>query len=300
MPSDSTDSGPQRLQKLLARGGFGSRRSCEELIVEGRVTVNGTVVSILGSRADPDRDHIKVDGESLRQPKLVYWTLNKPEGVVYSHGLADESLDRVVKQEHGRLFTVGRLDRHSKGLMLVTNDGRLANLLTHPRYKVPKVYKLTLKGNVRFEDLARMERALYYAMNSGCFEKIKLVKRAPARSVIRLTAYEALPGSLRDICLKFGHACRGIERIRIGPLELTGLKSGSSRRLRPHEVQLLQEFAAAADARELDYEGELVKPGSFRRAARTPEFRRKKKGTRGESHGGQKRTMARVKRRKRG
>ncbi|NUO17482.1 MAG: rRNA pseudouridine synthase, partial [Planctomycetaceae bacterium] len=118
--------GKERLQKILARAGFGSRRACEELIVDGRVSVNGTTVSVLGTQADISHDVILVDGERVRLPQSSYWIANKPKGVAVSEREAEKFIADVIPGEHPRLFTVGRLDKGSCGLMFVTNDGRVA------------------------------------------------------------------------------------------------------------------------------------------------------------------------------
>ncbi len=223
-PDTSTDSpAKERIQKILARAGFGSRRACEELIVDGRVTLNGETVSVLGATADASRDTIAVDGERVRMPQFSYWIANKPEGVAVSERDAERFVQDVIPGEHPRVFTVGRLDKGSCGLMFVTNDGRVANILTHPRYKVPKSYRLTLKGEVTYATAAQIERALYYSMNAGRFERLRILKSSGSRSLVRLTAYEGLPGALRDICLKYGHSLKLMERMRIGPLDLREL-----------------------------------------------------------------------------
>lgn len=298
MQAETETPGKERLQKILARAGFGSRRACEELIVDGRVTINGQTVSVLGATADPSRDVIAVDGERVHMPKFSYWIANKPEGVAVSERDAERFIADVIPGESARVFTVGRLDKGSCGLMFVTNDGRVANILTHPRYKVPKSYKLTLKGELSYAAAAQIERALYYAMNGGRFERLRILKTSSNRSLARLTAYEGLPGALRDICLKYGHALKLMERTRIGPLELRELPPGASRKLHRHEIEALTEYCRKAEAAEIDYERELVTSQKFGRDARAPEFRPKKEGRRG-STGGQKEVARRVAAKKR-
>lgn len=298
-PETSTDSpAKERIQKILARAGFGSRRACEELIVDGRVTLNGETVSVLGATADASRDTIAVDGERVRMPQFSYWIANKPEGVAVSERDAERFVQDVIPGEHPRVFTVGRLDKGSCGLMFVTNDGRVANILTHPRYKVPKSYRLTLKGEVTYATAAQIERALYYSMNAGRFERLRILKSSGSRSLVRLTAYEGLPGALRDICLKYGHSLKLMERMRIGPLHLHELPPGASRKLHKHEIEELTEYCNKAEAGEVDYERELVSSQKFGRDAHAPEFKPKKQGRRG-STGGQKAVSRRVHAKKR-
>lgn len=290
--------GKERLQKILARAGFGSRRACEELIVDGRVSVNGTTVSVLGTQADISHDVILVDGERVRLPQSSYWIANKPKGVAVSEREAEKFIADVIPGEHPRLFTVGRLDKGSCGLMFVTNDGRVANILTHPRYKVPKSYRLTVRGEVSFATAAQIERALYYAMNGGRFERIRVVRASRHQSILRITAYESLPGSLRDICLKFDHPISLMERVRIGPLELRDLAPGVSRKLRTQEIQALQDYCRRAEAFEIEYEHDLVSSEKFGRDAHAPEFKRKKHGHRSSRAGGQKQAMAQAQERR--
>ncbi len=288
------DSGKERLQKLLARAGFGSRRACEELIVDGRVSVNGTTVSVLGTQAHISHDVVTVDGERVRMPQNTYWLAHKPPGRAVSEREAERFIQDFIPGEHPRLFTVGRLDKGSSGLMFVTNDGRVANILTHPRYKVPKSYHITVTGELRFATASQIERALYYTMNGGRFERLRILKSASARSLIRLTAYEGLPGALRDIFLKYDHPIKQIERVRVGPLELGEMQPGHSRKMHKGEIDALIEYCRKAEAGELEYEHDLVTPLKFGRDAHAPEFKRKDTGHRGPSAGGQKKVMART------
>lgn len=291
LPHD--EASKERLQKILARAGYGSRRSCEELIVEGRVTVNDQTVSVLGVRADPMRDSITVDGERLRLPKSAYWILHKREGQAFTDVDDEDTFRKLIPGENGRLFSVGRLDRGSRGLTVITNDGRVANLLTHPRYKVPKVYKLVVEGSIGNDAQRNVERALFYAFNGGRFEPINVEKRTAASSVLLLTVYAGLPPSLRDIFLKFGHPLKTITRERIGCVQLGDLASGEVRKLRGDETRVMFSYAEDAENNRLDYENEPVNPSRFTRD-RTVGFHRKKIGARTTSSGGQKAATARA------
>ena len=291
MPDDSPHK--ERLQKILARAGYGSRRACEELIVEGRVAVNDQAVSILGTQADPRRDMITVDGQRVHLPRPMYWLVHKPAGMFFSDSNTDDAIAALVGRHEGRMLVTGRLDRLSSGVLLVTNDGRMANLLTHPRYRVPRVYRLVVKNEGRLETLRSIERALYYAFNGGKFERLRVIERAHGRAVIELAAYEGLPPSVRDIFLKYGLPVKHIARVRMGPLELQGLEPGASHRLRGDEITRLAEYAARAEQGQLDYEGELVTPKVFDRAHEPVEFRKKQAGARGPG-GGQRAVAARA------
>ena len=294
MPQPSTEPEKERLQKILARAGFGSRRACEELIVEGRVTINNQTVSLLGVRADAQRDVIAVDGERVHLPRSGYWIMNKLEGVSFNDAEAEESMQSLVKGVQGRLFSAGRLDRFARGLMLITNDGRVANLMTHPRYRVPKVYRLIVKGDAEPKAVRNIERALFYAMNNGKFQPIEIGKRVSGKTNLTLTVYEGLPQALRDICLKFGHPIKHIERERLGPIPLEKMTGGAIRKLNDEEVKALLAYADDAEAGRLTYERELVSPARFDRDEDRTDFRRKKTGARGTTSEGQKKTSARV------
>ena len=155
----------ERLQKVLAAAGLGSRRQCEELITTGRVEVDRRVVTELGTRVDPAVQQIRVDGQPLAKPKLLYYAVNKPAGVLWTN--RDPSgrprVVDLVPSRDARLFTIGRLDLHSDGLILVTNDGELANRLTHPRYGVSKSYRVVVAGRPTREILARLLEGVHLA-----------------------------------------------------------------------------------------------------------------------------------------
>ena len=153
---------PQRLQRLLAAAGFGSRRQCEILIEEGRVEVDGSIVTELGTTVDPKSAKVRVDGVSLRQQKLVYYAVNKPTGVL-STSSDPQGRSRVIDlvPASERVFPVGRLDQSSQGLMLLTNDGDLAQQLTHPRFGVRKIYRVTVAGKIDPETMRNMRKGIY-------------------------------------------------------------------------------------------------------------------------------------------
>src|SRR5437868_13453380 len=163
--SDEDDGGDERgerLQKVLAAAGIGSRRDCEELIRDGRVEVDRQVVTELGTRVDPRRQEVRVDGESLRPPHLVYYALHKPPDVVCT-ARDPAGRPRVIDlvPPEPRVFAVGRLDMSSEGLLLLTNDGDLANGLTHPRHEVEKVYRILVAGQLGDDELAKLRHGLH-------------------------------------------------------------------------------------------------------------------------------------------
>jgi 23S rRNA pseudouridine2605 synthase len=229
-----------RLAKHLAHAGVASRRAAEELIAEGRVTVDGEVVT------DPARDvagteTIAVDGERVgRKPtRLVVYAVHKPAGVVSTardtHGRP--TVVDLVKAPGLRLYPVGRLDSDTTGLILLTNDGDLANRLTHPRYEVPKTYRAHVRGGaLREGDLRRLREGI--ELDDG--------RTAPARvrqvrpGLLEITIHEGRKRQVRRMCDAVGHPVERLERVAFGPLRLAGLKEGAARRLSPAEIERLR------------------------------------------------------------
>ncbi|OLC93152.1 MAG: pseudouridine synthase [Acidobacteria bacterium 13_1_40CM_4_58_4] len=239
----------QRLQKIIAAAGIASRRKAEELITGGLVSVNGQVVTELGSKADPERDHIRVNGKLLHGPERhVYLLMNKPKGYVTT--LRDpEGRSTVMDLLHGvgaRVYPVGRLDYVSEGLLLLTNDGEFANRLMKAASHVPKTYMVKVAGTPTAEDLARLRAGLFIASEGG-----KRVKTAPAKiRVIReaanpwyeVTLMEGRNRQIRRMFDEIGHHVEKIKRVRYGPLELD-VHPGEFRRLTPQEVARLKSAA---------------------------------------------------------
>lgn len=238
----------ERLQKLMARAGLGSRRENETVIADGRVTVNGHVAK-LGDKADPDRDRIEVDGKRLRLQgeKLLYIILNKPRGVISS--LEDELEEgrttvRDLIPLEGHLYPVGRLDKPSEGLMLMTNDGQLAHRLTHPRYEHEKVYNVVVEGRMPDAALEQWRRGVMLDGRITAPAPIEVLERRNDFTRLRIVLREGRKRQIRRIAADFGHPVRRLVRERIGPLELGGLKSGEWRYLTPHEVATLKTAVA--------------------------------------------------------
>ena len=227
----------ERLQKVLARVGIGSRRVCEDLIAEGRVLVNGEM-AVLGRRVDPETALIEVDGAPVGvRPDLVHYVLNKPAGVVTT---ADDPQGRptvvgLVPNEP-RVFPVGRLDVDTEGLLLLTNDGELAHRLTHPSYGVEKEYVAEVEGLPTRAVLRRLREGV--ELDDG--------PTAPARatlvdpSVVRLTIHEGRNRQVRRMCEAVGHSVVRLVRTRIGPLADRSLAPGAWRKLTSDEVRSLQ------------------------------------------------------------
>ncbi|MEA3368041.1 MAG: pseudouridine synthase [Planctomycetota bacterium] len=240
----------ERLQKILARAGVASRRACEELVTAGRVTVDGRVITELGAKADPQTQEVRLDGRRVRPESLQYWMLNKPKGVVCTN---DDPAGRTrpldfIPDAQARLFPVGRLDADSKGLLLLTNDGALANRLTHPRYEVPKTYQATVAGRVTGKEVQRLVKGAHLAEAKTGRPKVKVLKRTRSRSVLQVTIREGRNRQIRRVLARLGHPVRELVRTRIGRLSLRGLGPGKARRLTPAEVEYLKELPDADPA----------------------------------------------------
>ncbi len=230
-----------RLQKALAQAGVASRRASEELIEAGRVEVNGQVVTEQGMRVDPERDTIRVDGSRIPPPRRhLYLVLNKPRGVVSTMDdpQGRPSLDQYVPR-HQRLFHVGRLDTDTEGLLILTNDGDFANKLMHPSHEVPKTYLAEVEGLLDNKTLRRMEKGLMLEDGPIKPDKVKLVTRAEARSLVQITLHEGRNRIVRRIFDSVGHPVRQLSRISVGPVKLGQLQVGETRELTREELGAL-------------------------------------------------------------
>ena len=230
----------ERLQKVLARVGIGSRRTCEEMIAAGRVTVNGVRVD-LGRRVDPDRDVVAVDGAIIGiRPGLVHYVLNKPAGVITTaddpHG-RDTVLGLVPDEP--RVFPVGRLDMDTEGLLLLTNDGDLAHRLTHPSFGVDKEYIAHVRGEPTRASIRRLREGV--ELDDGPTAPARAALVAP--NIVRITIHEGRNRQVRRMCEAIGHPVERLVRTRIGPLTDRRLKPGRWRELTIDEVHALERAA---------------------------------------------------------
>ncbi|HEX2381876.1 MAG TPA: pseudouridine synthase [Acidimicrobiales bacterium] len=236
MPSD-------RLQKVLAQAGIGSRRHCEELIEDGAVTVNGQRAT-LGDKVDPSSDRIAVDGVPIgTRPGLVYYLLNKPAGVVTSAG--DPHGRRAVTDlvpEEPRVFPVGRLDQDTEGLLLLTNDGDLTHRLTHPSFGVEKEYVAEVEGRPSRGALRKLREGV--ELDDGMTAPAKASLIEP--NVVRITIHEGRNRQVRRMCEAVGHSVVRLVRTRIGPVADRRLAPGEWRRLETDEVRALERAASGA------------------------------------------------------
>jgi 23S rRNA pseudouridine2605 synthase len=238
----------ERLQKVLARAGVGSRRTNEMLIAEGRVTVNGEV-AVLGRRVDPGRDRVALDGVPVVvDATVVHWVLNKPAGYVTTahdtHG-RPTVLDLVPGEP--RVFPVGRLDLETEGLLLLTNDGDLAQLLTHPRHGVEKEYFVEVEGKPSPAALRRLREGVELDDGPTLPARARIVQESPAltTTALAIVVKEGRKRMVRRMCATVGHPVVRLARTRIGPLRDPRLAPGTWRALTTEEVRAL--YAAALD-----------------------------------------------------
>lgn len=238
----------ERLQKVLARAGVASRRRSEDLIVSGRVRVNGAVVRALGSKVDPERDRITVDGNAVGPPAAPRVAmLNKPAGVI-SAARDPRGRTTVVDlvPDTPRLYPVGRLDYDSEGLILLTNDGDLAFALTHPRHGVPKTYHVWAEGEPSARVVERLARGVELDGRRTAPAGVRVLgPEAPGRLTrLEIVLREGRNRQIRRMCQAVGHPVHRLVRVAIGTLELGGLPPGSWRWLTPEETRRLREEAA--------------------------------------------------------
>lgn len=235
-------SSPQRLQKILASAGVASRRRSEELILEGRVTVNGEVVRELGAKADPAQDAIEVDGAPLpRQTDKVYYALYKPTGYITSK--TDPRGRRTVMAlapEVPGLHPVGRLDYDTSGLLLLTNDGDLTLAMTHPRFGVPKTYDALVEGHPSERILQRLRDGLRLEDGYTAAAKVVALGTEGNQSKVRITIHEGRNRQVRRMFAAIGHPVVRLKRLSVGTVSLEGLTPGGYRELTPQEVVALK------------------------------------------------------------
>lgn len=230
----------ERLQKILASAGWGSRRACEEFIVAGRVTVNGRVAA-LGQKADPKRDKIALDGELIaRREKLTYVALYKPRGVVSSLApQGDRQTVRDLIPLEMRLYPVGRLDVDSEGLILLTNDGPLTNRLTHPRYRTEKEYRVLVKGEPDEAQLQAWRRGVMLEGRHTAPARVTREVRTPIGRWLKVIMHEGRKHEIRDIGRTLGMLVVRLIRVRMGSLTIGTLQPGQWRELNVREVKQL-------------------------------------------------------------
>jgi pseudouridine synthase len=230
-----------RLQKFLAEAGVASRRAAEQIVLAGRVVVNGQKVEELGTKIDPAHDRVTVDGKAVRAKRKLYLALNKPRGLVCSR--KDEhdrpTIYELFPKEWGHVHSVGRLDYNSEGLLFLTNDGEFSLHLTHPRYGIRKKYVATVAGRVDAEMLARFTRGLFHEGERLKAEKARRLSGGDSQSVVELELAEGKYREVRRLFEAEGLSVKRLQRIQIGKIKLGELRPGKWRTLTEPEIKSL-------------------------------------------------------------
>lgn len=236
----------KRLQKIISEMGLASRRKAEDMIREGRLTVNGKV-AVLGVKADPDRDHIKLDGKLIsgRADPKVYLAFNKPRHVVSTLSEAEDrtTIKDFLGKVKYRVYPVGRLDFDSEGLILITNDGEFANMVMHPRHKLPKVYEVKVDGVLEDNDIEKLIKGVFLDDGMARAARVKKLKKLKANSWVEITLTEGRKRQIRRMLQRVGHPVITLKRTRIGSLALGMLKPGELRYLSNDEIEKLKHKA---------------------------------------------------------
>ena len=239
----------ERLQKFLAKAGVSSRREAEKLISAGRVSVNGRLTTQLGSRVDPAADKIFVDGKMVKAREKCYYLFYKPRGVVTT--LSDPegraSISDYIQDLPERVFPVGRLDYNTEGVLLLTNDGELSQLLTHPKHKVDKTYRVGALGMIDDSLLDKLRLGIELEDGMTAPAVVNLVEYRPEKgmTVFDITIHEGRNRQVRRMCDAIGHCVRTLKRTKFAGLSVAGLKRGGVRELGEYEIARLYELARA-------------------------------------------------------
>ena len=272
----ATSGGLERLQKVLAAAGIASRRQCEKLILEGRVEVDKQVVTKLGTKVDLATQSVQVDGVPIVQSQLVYYVINKPKGVVCTH--RDPSgrvrITDLVPDETARMFSVGRLDRESEGLILLTNDGGLAQQLAHPRYGVEKTYHVQVAGLTDRAILQRLREGVQLAEGKVGVAAVRMKRAYKQSTILEINLREGKNREIRRMLAALGHKVQRLKRVGLGPLKLGKLPQGESRMLEHSELLAIQRMLAGGD-----------QPRSPRRGKQTNKTRKSAAGKKSSTRG---------------
>ncbi|MGB9767388.1 MULTISPECIES: pseudouridine synthase [Dictyoglomus] len=235
----------ERLQKFISRSGVTSRRKAEELILEGRVKVNGKVIRTLGVKIDPEKDVVEVDNKIIKPEKKLYIALYKPVG--YLSSLYDPFGRRTIKdllkdKLSSRVYPVGRLDFDSEGLLLCTNDGEIANFVIHPRYKIPKIYEVLVNGIPKEEELKKFREGVILEEGKTLPAEFEVVWKnsKTKRSLLKVVLYQGWKRQIRRMLALFGYEVLKLKRIQIGEIRLGNLKPGEFRFLNDEEIKWLK------------------------------------------------------------
>jgi 23S rRNA pseudouridine2605 synthase len=240
-----------RLNKYHAHAGVGSRRQSDELVAAGRVAVDGRVVRELGTQIDPDKHDVSVDGNPVKTEKHVHWLVNKPRGYLCTNydpngrPLAVELVPHVPQ----RVYTVGRLDEDSEGLLLLTNDGELAYRLMHPRFGVEKTYVVQVAGSPSKADQDQLLKGVFLSDGHVHARRVKRLKKQGDSTWLQIVLAEGKNREIRRMLARLGHKVMRLKRVAIGPVKIGTLRQGKSRRLRIDEIDALRYAATKMERR---------------------------------------------------
>jgi 23S rRNA pseudouridine2605 synthase/16S rRNA pseudouridine516 synthase len=232
----------KRLQKVMAEAGVASRRKCEELIRDGKVKVNGKVVTEMGFKVEPSTALIEVEGKTLLPEKKIYLLLNKPKGYVTTLNDPQKRptvLDLIPQSIEQRIYPVGRLDYHTEGLLLLTNDGELTFALTHPKKEIEKTYLAWVKKSPSEKELEQLRKGIELEDGPTSPAKVKVIKEKDGLTLLQITIHEGRKRQIRRMLKAIGYPVVNLKRIKIGPLSLGNLKKGECRHLTEEEVKKL-------------------------------------------------------------
>lgn len=235
------EGGKQRLQKILAAAGIASRRACETLILEGSVTVNGTLVNDLPAFADPAVDDIRIDGQRIRQEKKVYYLLNKPKGYICTNSDPmgrPKAIDLIDCPE--RIFCVGRLDADTTGAIILTNDSDLTNRLTHPRYELPKTYHVKIRGRMEGEEIDKLKKGVWLSEGKTERAAVKVLRKTNEETLLEISIRQGLNRQVRRTFAHLGYKVMALQRTQIGNIVLKGIAVGAYKRLTNTQIAYLR------------------------------------------------------------
>ncbi|MDH7493433.1 MAG: pseudouridine synthase [Candidatus Saccharicenans sp.] len=239
-----------RLNKFLAQAGIASRREADLLIQEGRVKLNGRVVTELGTKVDETKDRVELDNRPVRLPsRSVYLMLHKPAGylVTVEDPHQRKTVMELLPRLPVRVFPVGRLDAETEGLLLFTNDGELAHRLTHPRYEIKKLYEVRVKGFIEDRELERLEKGVFIDGRKTAPARARIIYRNREKSLLSLEIHEGRKHEVRKMLLALGFEVKKLRRVAFAGLTLKGLRRGFWRRLRAEEVERLKKLTGLSD-----------------------------------------------------
>lgn len=234
----------ERLQKVMAHAGVASRRKSEKIIIQGRVKVNGKVVTELGTKVDPENDLIEVDEQAITREKKVYLMLNKPPGYVTT---VDDPRGRktvldLIKGVNQRIYPVGRLDYNTTGLLLLTNDGDLTHVLTHPSHMIDKKYLVEVKGRIKRKELQKFQNGIELKDGKTAPARINLIRKYNNKSIFTIIIHEGRNRQVRRMCKTIGYRILNLKRIAFAGLFLNSLSEGEFRYLKSAEINKLKEY----------------------------------------------------------